>query len=125
MTKHTLFVCTCCSFSTTEREHLGKSGGAHLLEQVSNLYQTWDLQSEFVVQEVSCLSVCSRPCSVAFVAPNKTTLVFGDLPPLESAADLLQLGAQYHSSSDGIVSWKERPEVLKNGLIAKVPPLTG
>jgi predicted metal-binding protein len=93
------------------------------MEQVSHLYPTWDLQPEFVVQEVECLSVCSRPCSVAFVAPDKTTLVFGDLPPLESAADLLKLGEQYYASSDGIVSWKERPEVLKNGLIARVPPL--
>ncbi|MGA7953382.1 MAG: DUF1636 domain-containing protein [Gloeobacterales cyanobacterium] len=125
MTKHTLFICTCCSFTKTERQSLGKSGGLHLLEQVSNLYQNWDLQSEFVVQEVACLSVCSRPCSVAFVAPNKTTLVFGDLPPLESAADLLQLGKQYHDSSDGIISWKERPEVLKDALIARVPPLPG
>jgi predicted metal-binding protein len=93
------------------------------MEQVSNLYPMWDLQSEFAVQEVECLSVCSRPCSVAFVAPAKTTLVFGDLPPLDSAADLLKLGEQYYASGDGIVSWKERPEVLKNGLIARVPPL--
>lgn len=35
-------------------------------------------------------------CAAALAAPNKTTLMFGDLPPLKSATALLQLSEQYY-----------------------------
>jgi predicted metal-binding protein len=46
------------------------------------------------VTETDCLSACKRPCAIAFTASNKTSLMFGDLPPLGSAA-ILQLGEPY------------------------------
>ncbi|WP_256678040.1 DUF1636 family protein [Fischerella major] len=49
------------------------------------------MQSEFVIQEVECLSACNRPCVIALTAPNKTSLMFGDLPPLLSSEAILQL----------------------------------
>lgn len=84
-----------------------------MLSHLSCLYQNWALQSEFVIQAVDCLSACDRPCTVAFAAPNKNTLMFGDLQPLASAAAVLQLGEQYFASADGIVPRQERPEALK------------
>lgn len=89
-----------------------------MLNQLLNLYQKWALQSEFVIQEVDCLSACKRPCAVAFTAPNKTTLMFGDLPPLKSAAAVIELGEQYYSSNNGIVPRQERPEILRKGILA-------
>lgn len=65
------------------------------------------MQSEFVIQEVDCLSACKRPCAIAFTAPNKTTLMFGDLPPLKSAAAVIRLEEQYYSSNNGIVPRQE------------------
>jgi len=100
---------------------MNERGGFHLLNQVLNLHQKWALQSEFVIQEVDCLSACKRPCAVAFTAPNKTTLMFGDLPPLQSAA-VIRLGEQYYSSNNGIVPRQERPEILKKGILAQIPP---
>jgi predicted metal-binding protein len=122
MAKHALFVCKSCSFSPTQRDYMGKRGGFHLLTQLLNLYQKWVLQSEFVIQEVSCLSACKRPCTVAFTAPNKTTLMFGDLPPLQSAAAVIRLGEQYYSSNNGIVPRHERPEILRKRILAQIPP---
>ncbi|MDF5727950.1 MAG: DUF1636 domain-containing protein [Rhizonema sp. PD38] len=122
MTKHALFVCKSCNFSLTQREYMGERGGVHLLKQLFSLYEQWSLQSEFIIQEVDCLSACKRPCAIALAAPNKTCLMFGDLPPLLSADAILQLAEQYHISSNGIVPRQERPEVLQKGILARIPP---
>lgn len=123
MIKHALLVCKSCSFSPTQRDYMGKSGGFHLLNQLLNLSQKWALQSEFVIQEVNCLSACKRLCAVAFTVLNKTTLIFGDLPPLKSAAAVIELGEQYYSSNNGIVPRQKRPEILKKGILSQIPPL--
>ena len=68
------------------------------------------------------MSACKRPCAIAFAGPNKTSLMFGDLPPLDSAAAILQLGEQYYTSTDGIVPRQRRPEVLQKGILARIPP---
>ena len=123
MTTHALFVCKSCAFSKTERSYLGQQGGFHLFDRLSYLARDWELQSEFVIQEVECLSACNRGCVVAFAAPNKTTLMFGDLPPLQSSPEILKLAEQYYTSRDGIVPRQERPELLKKGILARIPPL--
>lgn len=72
---------------------------------------------------VECLSVCKRPCTVAFSAPGKWTYVYGDLPP-DSAADTILAGAAlYAAAADGIIPWKLRPDALKKGVVARIPPL--
>jgi predicted metal-binding protein len=123
MTKHVLFVCKSCGFSLTQRDHLEKRGGEHLLQHLLDLQEQWHLQAEYLLQSTTCLSACDRRCVVALSAPNKMTLMFGDLPPLESAVEILQLAEQYYRSSDGIVPRQERPEKLKKGILARIPPL--
>jgi len=123
MTKHALFVCKSCIYSLHQREYMGKRGGWYLLDRLLSLSESWQLRSSFVIQPVECLSACKRPCAVALAAPNKTTLMFGDLPPLESAAAVLQLASQYYNSTDGIVTRQERPEILQKGILARIPPL--
>jgi predicted metal-binding protein len=50
------------------------------------------------------------------------TYVFGQLEPAD--AEALVVGAQLLArSSDGLMPWRGRPEALKRGLIARVPPL--
>ena len=121
MASHTLFVCKSCSFSATQRDYMGERGGKHLLNKLLELRQQWSLKSEFVIAEVQCLSACKRPCAVALTAPNKTSLMFGDLPPLESAADILKLCEKYRISTNGTVPRNERPEVLQKGILARIP----
>ena len=121
MAYHTLFVCKSCYFSATQRDYMGERGGKHLFKKLLELHQQWSLKSEFLISEVECLSACKRPCAVALTAPNKTSSMFGDLPPLESAADILKLCEKYHASTNGIVPRNERPEVLQKGILARIP----
>jgi len=125
MIYHTLFVCKSCYFSLKQRDYMGERGGKYLLSKILTLHQEWILKSEFLIIEVECLSACKRPCAVALAAPNKTSLMFGDLPPLESAGDILKLCEQYHSSPNGIVARNQRPEVLQKGILARIPTPIG
>jgi predicted metal-binding protein len=100
---------------------MGERGGKHLLSKLLELHEQWSLKSECFITEVECLSACKRPCAIALTAPNKTSLMFGDLPPLASAADILKLCEKYHYSLDGIVPRNQRPEVLQKGILARIP----
>lgn len=122
-TQHILFVCKTCATIWKQGKPEGKSGGQQLLEQLSELHQAWDLQHHFPIQEVECMSACSRSCAVSFVAPGKYTYLFGDLPAENSADAILECAAQYYAKSDGLLPWSERPELLKKGVIARIPPL--
>ncbi|NJL77934.1 MAG: DUF1636 domain-containing protein [Richelia sp. RM2_1_2] len=125
MASHTLFVCKSCYFSLTQRDYMGERGGKVLFSKLLELHQQWSLKSESLIAEVECLSACKRPCAVALAAPNKTSLMFGDLPPLESAGDILKLCEQYHASPNGIVPRNQRPEVLQKGILARIPAAIG
>lgn len=71
---------------------------------------------------VECLSVCKRPCSVSFAAPGKWTYVYGDLPP-EAAVPLIREAARlYAAAPDGLIPWKLRPDAIKKGVVARIPP---
>lgn len=122
MTKHALYVCKSCSFSLIQRDYLGERGGKYLFNQLAELYQSWSLKADFAIEELVCLSACKRPCAIALTAVNKTSLMFGDLSPLDSADAILQLCEQYYASTDGIIPRKERPEILQQGILARIPP---
>jgi predicted metal-binding protein len=122
MTNHTLYVCKHCTFSPTQREYLGERGGVHLFKHLLSLSPEWSLNSEFLIKEIECLSACKRPCAIALTATNKTSLMFGDLPPLLSAEPILKLCEQYHASNNGIIPRNERPELLQKGILARIPP---
>jgi predicted metal-binding protein len=122
MTKHALYVCKSCSFSLTQRDYLGERGGKYLFNQLAELSKNWFLKSDFAVEELVCLSACKRPCAIALTAANKTSLMFGDLSPGDSADAILQLCEQYYASTDGIIPRQERPDILQKGILARIPP---
>jgi predicted metal-binding protein len=75
-----------------------------------------------VVQPVRCLANCTRGLSAAVRCNGSWTYVFGGLdaacgPALVEGARLLA------GAADGIMPWRGRPQSLKRGLIARVPPL--
>lgn len=77
--------------------------------------------SGVTVRRVRCLGNCSRGASAAVRHDGAWTYVFGNLDPgcgpaLIAAAHLLAAAA------DGIMPWRDRPEPLKRGLIARIPP---
>ncbi|HEY9632549.1 MAG TPA: DUF1636 domain-containing protein [Coleofasciculaceae cyanobacterium] len=122
-TQHVLFVCKACATVRIEGKPQGKSGGQQLLEQLQELYSSWELRDEFQLQEVECMSACSRSCAVSFAAPGKYTYLFGDLPTLDSAAAVLDCAKLYFANPEGYLAWSDRPKPLKNGILARIPPL--
>jgi len=75
-----------------------------------------------VVRPVKCLANCTRGASAAMRCNGSWTYVFGQLdvacgPALVEGARLLA------SAPDGLMPWRGRPEALKRGLIARMPPI--
>jgi len=74
------------------------------------------------VCEVECLANCSRSSSAAMRCDGTWTYIFGGLDPDRDAAALIEGARLLARAEDGILPWRGRPEVLKRGLIARVPP---
>jgi len=122
-TQHVLLVCKACATVRLEGEPQGKSGGQQLLEQLQELHSDWELRDDFQIQEVDCMSACSHSCAISFVAPNKYTYLFGDLPAQSCAKAVLDCAKLYFANPGGYLAWADRPKALKNGIIARIPPL--
>jgi predicted metal-binding protein len=74
------------------------------------------------VLRIRCLGNCSRGPSAAIRCDSSWTYIFGGLEPDRDATALI-IGAQLLAqAADGIMPWRGRPESLKRGLIARVPP---
>jgi len=76
-----------------------------------------------VVRPVQCLSVCKRPATVAVTSPDGYTFLFGDLETESGTAALASFVRSYQNSDFGLVPWRERAEVLRKGMLARVPPM--
>ncbi|AFY89013.1 metal-binding protein [Chroococcidiopsis cubana SAG 39.79] len=122
--KHTVFVCTTCASTWQDGKRVGVSGGQILFDRLTQLYEEWQLAPEFSLQAVECMSACNSPCVVTFAAAGKCTYVFGTLPAEDSAAAILECASKYHAKNDGLLPWSERPEPLKKGIVARVPPMS-
>jgi predicted metal-binding protein len=75
------------------------------------------------VQRIRCLGNCSRGLSAAVRCENTWTYIFGGLDPALDGPSLI-MGAQLLArATDGIMPWRGRPDSLKRGLIARIPPI--
>jgi predicted metal-binding protein len=79
-------------------------------------------QSGVAVRRVRCLANCTRGPSAAVRANGSWTYVFGGLD-LDGASALIEGARLLAGAVDGLMPWRGRPEPLKRGLIARVPPL--
>ena len=78
--------------------------------------------TEVEVRRLHCLANCARGPSAAMRCNGSWTYVFGRLDI--TSAEALVAGARLLAgASDGILPWRGRPEILKRGLIARVPPI--
>ncbi len=119
----TIFVCTTCRRGTEALEPLGGRSGFKLHEQLSELHEA-DALRAIELRPVACLSNCSKGCNVAFVSPGKWTYVVGNLEPGAHAGDILTFAQQYSTHPEGLPVWRERPESIRKGVAARVPPLS-
>ena len=74
------------------------------------------------VRTVECLGNCKRRLSAALLRDGCWSYVFGDLAP-DSGADLVAGARLFSTSTDGLIPWRGRPDSLKRGLVARIPPL--
>jgi predicted metal-binding protein len=125
--QHCLFVCTTCGSKWQDGQRVGTSEGERLLQQLQALHQDWDLAAEFPIQAVGCMSACSRSCAISFAGAGKHTYLFGDISaqdPIVPLSNILDCAQKYYQHPTGVLPWAERPAPLKQGILAKIPPLT-
>jgi predicted metal-binding protein len=78
--------------------------------------------TEVEVRPMRCLGNCSRGPTAALRCDRAWTYIFGGLD-VSSAAALIEGARLLAGAADGLLPWRERPAVLKRGLVARVPPL--
>jgi predicted metal-binding protein len=78
--------------------------------------------TEVDVRPMRCLGNCSRGSSAALRCNGSWTYVFGGLD-VTCAFALVEGVRLLAQAADGILPWRGRPERLKRGMIARVPPL--
>lgn len=119
----TIHVCVTCRGPDDGGDATDERSGARLFRALRGEAAARGLA--IPVQPVECLSVCKRPCTIGFAAPGKWTYVYGDLAPGTSADVILAGAALYAVAPDGIIPWRSRPDALKKGVVARMPPLGG
>lgn len=120
----TIYVCTSCRTEGQPLEPRDERAGARLYAALNEAASAEGAPKVTLVP-VDCMSVCKRPVTVGFSTPGKWTYVYGDFAkdaPDAAAATILDGARRFAATSDGLIPWKERPEALKRGVIARLPP---
>jgi predicted metal-binding protein len=78
--------------------------------------------TEITVRRIRCLANCTRGPSAAMRSNGSWTYVFGGLD-VACAPALIEGVRLLARAADGILPWRGRPEPLKRGLIARIPPI--
>lgn len=77
--------------------------------------------SRIRLRPVECLSVCKRPATVAVSGTGRWTYVWGDIEAERDLDTLIAGVLAYASAPQGVIAWKERPQIFKKGVIARIP----
>jgi predicted metal-binding protein len=111
-----IYVCTTCRRPEDPEDY--PRPGAALAEATLRAAES----AGVTVTPLRCLANCKRGCTAVLRSPDAWTYVFGNLDPAADAQALV-LGAKLLSqSADGLMPWRGRPDALKRGLIARIPP---
>jgi predicted metal-binding protein len=109
-------VCTTCHAEGESRE---SGAGAKLHAALLDARSEADPQ----VAAVECFSVCRRPCTLSFSARGCWTYVYGDFAWDTDPNEILAAARLYGDSPQGLIPWKQRPQALKKGVVARFPPI--
>jgi predicted metal-binding protein len=116
-TAMTVYVCITCKRAGDPEE--GVRPGLLLARETARAAQG----SGVTVRQVKCLANCSRGLSAAIRRDGAWTYVFGGLDEARDAEALIEGARLFARAGDGLMPWRGRPEILKRGLIARVPPI--
>lgn len=117
----TIFVCTACRRALGEGPDFEQPGGALADALAARLGD----DAAIHVERVDCLAVCKRPCTLAFAASGKWTYLIGDVGEATHVDDILAAAIAFEASETGILPWRERPQIMRKGVVARIPPLPG
>ncbi|PBC03300.1 DUF1636 family protein [Mesorhizobium sp. WSM3860] len=112
----TVIVCSSCRDETGSDAH--PRAGALLAEDTRRAAPDEKIR----IRTVECLGNCKRRLSAALLRDGCWSYVFGDLETT-SGADLVTGAKLFATSTDGLIPWRGRPDSLKRGLVARLPPL--
>lgn len=121
-----IIVCTTCRPPGASREL--PAHGLALFEAVQEALLVCELDAGqhqgLQVRGLACMSGCARACTVTLQAQGKFTYYFGDLSPdAETAAQVIACAQQHKHSADGNLARNARPERLRSGILARLPPI--
>ncbi len=111
-----VFVCRSCRAEADPTAE--PRAGATLAQTVSALGK----DEGVTVRSVNCLANCKRGLSAAIRTQDGWSYIFGGLAQ-DDAADLLVGARLLENAPDGLMPWRGRPDSLKRGMVARIPPL--
>ena len=116
LTGVTVIVCASC------RDETGSDAHPRAGELLANDTRRAAADETVRIRTVECLGNCKRRLSAAILRDGCWSYVFGDLTAT-SGADLVTGAKLFATSTDGLIPWRGRPDSLKRGLVARIPPL--
>ena len=125
VTELTLSICLRCRDGRETRDAtLDDRGGRRLARAVlARFAESEAARLGMRLRGVTCMSQCKRPCTIALSGPDRFTYLFGDLDPETNAPEVLAVAAAYATAEAGFLPRHARPEVLRAGILGRVPPL--
>jgi predicted metal-binding protein len=117
--RHQIVVCTTCRKTGSDCRI-----GFDLLQSLNRgteIGRAAGLPEDFAISGTVCLSGCTRPCTVAFIAEGKTSYLFGDIDPNDSIEALVEFAKLYRAREDGMTRFNERPGALRGKCLARIP----
>ena len=116
LTGVTVVVCASC------RDETGSDAHPRAGELLADDTRRAAADDNIRVRTAECLGNCKRRLSAAILRDGCWSYVFGDLTAT-SGADLVTGAKLFATSTDGLIPWRGRPDSLKRGLVARIPPL--
>ncbi|MDQ6434435.1 DUF1636 family protein [Mesorhizobium sp. LHD-90] len=111
----TLVVCSSC------RDETGSDARPRAGEILGDRVREIAHGEGIAVRQIECLGNCKRRLSAAMLRENCWSYVFGDLT-VDNAVEFVAGAKLFATSQDGLLPWRGRPDCLKRGLIARIPP---
>ena len=118
----TLHVCTSCRPTNYPREPRENRPGHILYKELSTKLLDSALKDIVNVAPARCLSLCPRPCGIAFSSPGAWSYLFGDQRPGETASDIIKCLEIYVEIQNGELPRRRRPKALQVSILGRLPP---
>ncbi len=118
---HTLYICTTCKKRDGD-DIVDAHAGEKFYAAVKESFDVWAHKNDFELVPTACLSGCKKSCTFALQKEGKYAYIFGCADE-GMIQDIFNLAAAYQSNAQGILKKIDRPDCLKDKVLARIPPL--